>query len=100
MYTTHTLQKQTSCLKNHTKTTLKRVVENDALSMCLGLKLIDFTQHAVRTLYTKKIWVTSTIFWPSQLHACCVRNTLQNFKTSLPVVEKLLSQIGSSHESL
>ena len=30
--------------------------------------------------HCKNIWVTSTIFWSSQLHACCVRDTLQNFK--------------------
>ena len=54
--------------------------------------------------HCKNIWVTSTIFWSSQLHACCVHDTLQNFKRMLPiclsVVEKLLSQIGSSYESL
>ena len=33
----------------------------------------------------KKIWVTSTIFWSSQLHACYVRDTLQNLKTMLPI---------------
>ena len=55
---------------------------------------------AFETPHCKKIWVTSTIFWSSQLHACYVCDTLQNFKTMLPiyesklsVVEKLLSQI-------
>ena len=28
----------------------------------------------------RNIWVTLTVFWSSQLHACCVRDTLQNFK--------------------
>ena len=28
----------------------------------------------------KNIWVTSIIFWSSQVHACCVHNTLQNLK--------------------
>ena len=42
------------------------------------------------------IWVTSTIFWSSQLHACCVHDTLQsstdasNLIESLSVVETLL----------
>ena len=30
--------------------------------------------------HCKNIWVTLTIFWSSQLHAYCVRDTLQNFK--------------------
>ena len=38
-----------------------------------------------RTIYCKNVWVTSTIFWSSQLHACCVRDTLQNFKRMLPI---------------
>ena len=49
-----------------------------------------------KTLHCKNIWATSTIFWSSQLHACCVRDTLQtsrnasNLIESLNVVEKLL----------
>ena len=27
-------------------------------------------------VHCKNIWVTSTIFWSSQLHACCVSETL------------------------
>ena len=58
-------------------------------------------RHAVvmrgSLLHCKKIWVTSTIFWSSQLHACCVCDTLQNFSfllnQSLSVIEKLL-QVG------
>ena len=48
-----------------------------------------------RNLHCKNIWVTSTIFWSFQLHACCVRDTLQtsrnasNLIESLNVVEKL-----------
>ena len=52
-------------------------------------------------LQSKNIWVTSTLFWSSQLHACCVDDTLHNFKRdgsylnqSLSVLEKLLSQLG------
>ena len=29
------------------------------------------------SLHCKNIWVTLTIFWSSQLHACCVRDKLQ-----------------------
>ena len=42
------------------------------------------------------------MFWSSQLHACCMRDTLQNFKDasylnqSLNVVEKLLPQVEFS----
>ena len=39
-------------------------------------------------LHCKNIWVTSTIFWSSQLHACCVGDTLQNFKRMLPICFK------------
>ena len=54
--------------------------------------------------HCKNIWVTSTIFWSSQLHACCVRDTLQtsrdasNLIESLSVVETLLLfvTLGSS----
>ena len=31
-------------------------------------------------VHCKNIWATLTVFWSSQLHACCVRDTLQNFK--------------------
>ena len=45
-------------------------------------------------LHCKNIWVTSTIFWSSQLHACCVRDTLQTSRDASnlnqSVVEKLL----------
>ena len=58
-------------------------------------------------LQSKNIWVTSTLFWTSQLHTCCVRDTLHNFKRdasylnqSLSVLEKLLSQLGSSYKNL
>ena len=55
-------------------------------------------------LHCKNIWVTSTIFWSSQLHACCVHDTLQtskdasNLTESLSVVETLLLfvKLGSS----
>ena len=44
-------------------------------------------------VYCKNIWVTSTIFWSSQLHACCVCDSyITNFKGGYTksVVEKLL----------
>ena len=55
-------------------------------------------------LHCKNIWVTSTILWSSQLHACCVRDTLHtsrdasNLIESLSVVETLLLfvNLGSS----
>ena len=55
-------------------------------------------------LHCKNIWVTSTILWSSQLHACCVRDTLQtsrdafNLIESKSVVETLLLfvNLGSS----
>jgi len=31
-------------------------------------------------IHCKNVWVTSTMFWSSQLHACCVRDTLQTSK--------------------
>jgi len=36
-------------------------------------------------IHCKNNWVTSAIFWSSQLHACCVYDTLQNFKKMLPI---------------
>ena len=55
-------------------------------------------------VHCKSIWVTSTILWSSQLHAWCVRDTLQtsrdasNLIESLSVVETLLLfvNLGSS----
>ena len=52
--------------------------------------------------HCKNIWVTSSIFWSSQLHDCCVRDTLQTSKDASnliqSVVEKLLYfvRLGSS----
>ena len=52
--------------------------------------------------HCKNILVTSTIFWSSQLHDCCVRDTLQTSKDASnliqSVVEKLLYfvRLGSS----
>ena len=54
--------------------------------------------HAQTTTCThcKSIWITSAIFWSSQLHACCVCDTLQtsreatNLILNQSVVEKLL----------
>ena len=51
--------------------------------------------------HCKNIGVTSTEFWSSQLHACCVRDMLQTSKDasnliqSLSVVEKLLLFVKS-----
>ena len=39
---------------------------------CYSLRINSHT-----TVHCKNIWVTSTIFWSSQLHACCVHDTLQ-----------------------
>ena len=58
----------------------------------------------VAVVHCKNIWVTSTIFWSCQLHACCVRDTLQtsrdafNLVESFRVVETLLIfvTLGSS----
>ena len=55
-------------------------------------------------VHCKNIWVTSTIFWSSQLHACCVCDMLQtsrdasNLVESFRVVETLLLfvTLGSS----
>ena len=47
------------------------------------------------------VWVTSTMFWSSQLHACCVCDTLQTSKGIFlfeSKVEKLLPQWGSSYK--
>ena len=49
-----------------------------------------------KIVHCKNIWVNSTIFWSSQLHACCVCDTLQtsrkatNLILNQSVVEKLL----------
>ena len=57
--------------------------------------IIDYEQLCEHAS-TKHIWVTSTIFWLSQLHACCVCDTLQtsreatNLILNQSVVEKLL----------
>ena len=63
--------------------------------------IILFVQ-AANNMYN--VWFTSTILWSSQLHACCVRDTLQtlwdafNLIDSLSVVETLLLfvKLGSS----
>ena len=48
----------------------------------------------IQVVHCKNIWVTSTIFWLSQLHACCVGDTLQTSREALilnqSVVGKLL----------
>ena len=36
--------------------------------------------------HCKNVWVTSTMFWSSQLHACCVCDT--NFKEMLHIRTK------------
>ena len=52
--------------------------------------------------HCKTTWVTSTTFWSSQLHTCCVRDMLQTSKDASNliqiVVEKLLYfiRLGSS----
>ena len=59
-------------------------------------------------MHCNNIWVTSTIFWSSQLNACCVHGTLQASRDashlieSLSVVETLLLfvNLGLFAESL
>ena len=60
---------------------------------------ISFTHSSIGSRSTwhthcKNTWVISTIFWSSQLHACCVRDMLQTSKDASnliqSVVEKLL----------
>ena len=42
------------------------------------------------TIYTvKNIWVTSTILWSSQLHACCVCDMLQTSRDAFNLIESL-----------
>ena len=52
--------------------------------------------YTVKT-HCKNIWVTSTILWSSQLHTCCVCDTLC-YNLTQSVVEKLLPFVilGSS----
>ena len=45
----------------------------------------QISKHSPRTVqsivvHCKNVWVTLTVFLASQLHACCVRDILQNFK--------------------
>ena len=62
----------------------------------MGLKKIPVDYMCGGIEHCKNIWVTSTIFWSSQLHACCVCDTLQtsrkatNLILNQSVVEKLL----------
>ena len=57
----------------------------------------------ITLLHCKNIWVTSTILWLSQLHACCVCDT-SGEATSLilnqSVVEKLLPSLNFKHWSV
>ena len=61
--------------------------------------------QAVR-MHCKNVWVTSTIFWSSQLHACCVRDTLQTskgcflFESKLKCSWEASPQLGSSYRKL
>ena len=51
-------------------------------------ELWQLSRSARSSLHCRNIWVTSTKFWSSQLHACCVCDTLQNFKRMLPICFK------------
>ena len=74
--------------------------------MYLNMHALNMHASEVQRCSThcKNIWVTSTILWSSQLHACCVRDTLQtsrdasNLIESKSVVETLLLfvNLGSS----
>ena len=74
---------------------------------CLHSSAKSVHNSRKKQLHCKNIWVTSTIFWSSQLHVCCVRDTLQtsrdasNLVESLSVVETLLFvKLGSSCRKL
>ena len=46
--------------------------------------------HKYVKLYTvKTFWVTSTLFWSSQLHACCVCDTLQTSRDAFNLIESV-----------
>ena len=60
--------------------------------------------QSLAEVHCKNIWVTSTIFRSSQLHACCMRDTLQTSMgcflfESKRVLEKPLPQLGSSYRN-
>ena len=48
------------------------------ISSICDFELMNYSQQ--KLMHCKNVWVTLTVFWSSQLHACCVRDTLQNFK--------------------
>ena len=70
-------------------------VSGDLLG-CLSSQVCPSLSLPQSLVHCKNIWVTSTIFWSSQLNACCVCDTLQTSKDassliqSLSIVKKLL----------
>ena len=54
---------------------LVKVVGFLCVCMCTIYSTCSY-QCTMETIHCKNIWVTSTIFWSSQLHACCVSETL------------------------
>ena len=72
----------------------------ELIEVNLTLQLETVIIYTVQLLLAKKkkaFWIASTIFWSSQLHACCVCDTLQTSKNASKlnqcVVEKLLSLV-------
>ena len=55
----------------------------------VGIDKVHFKKSKNVMLHCKNIWVTSTILWSSQLHACCVRDTLQTSRDASNLVESL-----------
>ena len=59
-----------ACQKTH-----KPGKEDIKVKVNTHVRCESLTLHSVKTF-----GLVQTIFWSSQLHACCVRDTLQNFK--------------------
>ena len=59
--------------------------EQDLIEVPKVYTLCVYTNQQKQNYTVKNIWVTSTMFWSSQLHACCVRDTLQHFKGMFPI---------------
>ena len=67
----------------------------NAEMMCFQVKFVFGTSwlhlclvcYAYSMVHCKSIWVTSTIFWSSQLHACCVcDHTLQTSREATNLI--------------
>ena len=60
------------------------VLATEGTCLC---KLTGYTD--ILLVHCKNIWVTSTIFWSSQLHACCVLDMLQTSRNASNLIENL-----------